>query len=92
MTNSEGAEAAGAHHPDALVASNGFAGGYSRAAIRSPASVLAGEGTGMERDYEWSSAIHFDDLMRPAKVGRNAGAIAVARLNPSRRRRTRACR
>src|SRR4029079_6174276 len=39
--------------------------------------------TGMERDYEWSSAIRFDDLMPAAKVGRNAGRFAVERLNPS---------
>ena len=32
------------------------------AAIRCRAPVLGGEGTGMERDYEWSSAVHFEDL------------------------------
>src|SRR6202011_2609475 len=36
----------------------------------------------MERDYEWSSAVHFEDLMAAAKVGRNAGKFAVQRLNP----------
>jgi PmbA protein len=44
--------------------------------------VLAGEGTGMERDYEWSSAVHFGDLMSAAKIGRNAGKYVVRRLNP----------
>ena len=37
----------------------------------------------MERDYEWSSAVHLDDLMAPARVGRNAGKFAVRRLNPT---------
>jgi PmbA protein len=66
----------------ALAASNGFSGGYRRGGYSLSCAVLAGEGTGMERDYEWSSSIHFDDLMAAAKVGRNAGQFAVRRLNP----------
>ena len=66
----------------ALAASNGFSGGYRRSGISLSCSVLGGEGTGMERDYEWSSAVHFEDLMAPAKVGRNAGKFVVRRLNP----------
>jgi PmbA protein len=65
-----------------LAASNGFSGGYRRSGYSLSCSVLAGEGTGMERDYEWSSAVHFEDLMAPAKVGRNAGKFVVERLNP----------
>jgi len=64
-----------------LAASNGFVGGYKTAAIRCPARA-GGEGTGMERDYEWSSAVYLDDLMAATKVGRNAGRNAVRRLNP----------
>jgi len=44
------------------------------------ASVLAGEGTGMERDYDFSSAVHGADLRDPADVGRGAGERAVRRL------------
>ena len=36
----------------------------------------------MERDYEWSSAVHLEDLMASARVGRNAGKFVVRRLNP----------
>ena len=36
----------------------------------------------MERDYEWSSAVHFEDLAAARKIGRDAGRFAVARLNP----------
>ena len=45
-------------------------------------SVLAGEGTGMERDYEFTSAHHAGDLDAPAAVGRSAGERAVKRLKP----------
>src|SRR3954452_2726304 len=38
----------------------------------------------MERDYEYSSAVHLDDLEDAAMLGRRAGEKAVARLNPSR--------
>src|SRR6476469_7282527 len=82
VTNSEGAEASWCRTSQMLVTSNGFAGGYRRSGYTLSCSVLAGEGTGMERDYEWSSAIHFDDLMAASRVGRNAGQFAVARLNP----------
>jgi PmbA protein len=44
--------------------------------------VLAGNGTGMERDYEFTSAVFSDDLDDPAEVGRQAGERAVNRLNP----------
>jgi PmbA protein len=82
VTNSEGAEAAWGRNTVMMAISNGFLGGYRRSGYSLSCAVLAGEGTGMERDYEWSSAVHFEDLMGAAKVGRNAGKFAVARLNP----------
>lgn len=82
VTNSEGADASWGRTSVMLAASNGFSGAYGRSGYSLSCAVLAGEGTGMERDYEWSSAIHLDDLMAAAKVGRNAGKFAVRRLNP----------
>jgi PmbA protein len=82
VTNSEGAEAAWGRTSVVLAASNGFSGGYRRSGYSLSCSVLAGEGTGMERDYEWTSAVHLEDLMAPATVGRNAGKFVVRRLNP----------
>ncbi|UYN95816.1 MAG: TldD/PmbA family protein [Enhydrobacter sp.] len=82
VTNSEGAEASWGRTSIRLAASNGFSGSYKRSGYSLSCAVLAGEGTGMERDYEWSSAVHFDDLMPAARVGRNAGRFAVERLNP----------
>jgi PmbA protein len=82
VTNSEGAEAGWGRTGVVLATSNGFSGGYSRSGYSLSCAVLAGEGTGMERDYEWSSAVHLEDLMAAAKVGRTAGKYAVRRLNP----------
>ena len=82
VTNSEGAEAGWGRTTVVLAASNGFVGGYRRGGYSLSCSVIAGEGTGMETDYEWTSAVHLEDLMAPARVGRNAGKSVVARLNP----------
>jgi PmbA protein len=82
VTNSEGAEAGWGRTSVMLAASNGFSGSYRRGGYSLSCAVLGGEGTGMERDYEWSSAVHIEDLMAAAKVGRNAGKFVVRRLNP----------
>ena len=82
VTNSEGAEAGWGRSSVMLAASNGFSGSYRRSGYTLSCAVLAGEGTGMERDYEWSSTVHLEDLMAPGRVGRNAGQFAVRRLNP----------
>jgi len=82
VTNSEGAEASWGRTAVMLAASNGFSGGYRRSGYSLSCAVLGGEGTGMERDYEWSSAVHLEDLMAPGTVGRNAGKFVVRRLNP----------
>lgn len=82
VTNSEGAEAGWGRSDIALVASNGFAGSYARTSHSLSVSVLAGEGAGMERDYDFTSAVHAGDLRNPAEVGRGAGERAVRRLDP----------
>jgi PmbA protein len=80
VTNSEGAEAGWGRSSVALAASNGFAGRYSGSSHGVSASVIGGSGTGMERDYDYSSAIHAVDLRDPAEIGKSAGERAVKRL------------
>lgn len=82
VTNSEGAEASWGLTTVAMAASNGFSGTYSRSRHGLSVSVLAGEGTAMERDYDSASAVFSGDLDPPEEVGRRAGEKAVARLNP----------
>src|SRR5262249_58114666 len=45
-------------------------------------TAIAGEGTAMERDYDYSSTLHGADLDPPEKVGGTAGERTVERLNP----------
>jgi PmbA protein len=80
VTNSEGAEAGWGRSSIALAASNGFAGFYSGSSHGVSASVISGSGTGMERDYDFASAVFADDLRDPAEIGRSAGERAVRRL------------
>ena len=80
VTNSEGAEASWSQSRVAMVASNGFARTYGGTGHSISASVLAGTGTGMERDYDYSTAVHASDLKDPAKIGQEAGERAVKRL------------
>ncbi len=82
VNNSEGAEASWGMTDVAMAASNGFSGAYSRSSHGIIVEVLAGEGTEMERDYEYLSTIYATDLGDIAALGRNAGERAVKRLHP----------
>ncbi len=85
VTNSEGAEASWRRSGVALAASNGFAGAWEATGFGIVASVIAGGGAAMERDYAWHTARHRADLDAPAAIGKLAGERAVARLNPRKR-------
>lgn len=82
VTNSSGAGASFGRSGVALVTSGGFAGAYAGTSSSFSCSVLAGEGTAMERDYEFSSKRHAADLENAKDVGRRAGEKAVRRLGP----------
>ncbi len=82
VTNSEGAEASWSRSEIVLVASNGFSGSYAVSRNGIGVAVLAGEGTAMERDYEFSSAVFAADVDDAAETGRKAGERTVSRLNP----------
>jgi PmbA protein len=82
ITNSEGGGASAGNAVTALATSAGFRGGKTSTSYGASASVIAGEGSDMQRDYAWHSARHFADLEGPATIGQRAGERAVRRLNP----------
>jgi PmbA protein len=82
VTNSEGGSASHSRTRFALVTSHGFAGGYGSSGHSLSASVIAGEGANMQRDYGWHSAHHLSDMESAEIIGQRAGERAVARLNP----------
>ncbi len=80
VTNSEGAEAHWSRTEIAMAASNGFAGGYAISGNSLAVSVIAGEGTAMETDYDYTTAVYAADMDDAAAIGRRAGDKVVARL------------
>ena len=82
VTNSEGGGASAGTRSFALVTSDGFAGSFGGTSRQLSASVIAGEGSGMQRDYAYRVAHHLADLPTPEEIGRQAGERAVGRLNP----------
>lgn len=84
VTNSEGGSASANRSVTALATSHGFTGGYAVTSHSLYASVLAGTGGEMERDYAYHSARQARTLEAPELIGRRAGERAVSRLNPGR--------
>jgi PmbA protein len=82
VTKSSGAGASRSETSVGVVISNGFAQGYRRTGMGVSMSAIAGEGLSMQRDYDYTSAIHFSDLRDPETIGRTAGERAVRRVNP----------
>jgi PmbA protein len=82
VTKSGGASAAAGIGGVVLVTSHGFTGAYLGSRHSIAMQAIAGEGTAMERDYDFSSALHAGDLDTPEQIGRSAGERAVRRLNP----------
>lgn len=65
-----------------LATSHGFQGAYMASRFGMSMTAVAGDGTAMERDYDFDSRTFFEDLDAPADIGRRAGERAVRRLNP----------
>lgn len=82
VSKSGGASASAGIGGMVLVTSTGFCGAYLRSSQGISMMAIAGEGTGMERDYDFTGAIHAADLASPESVGRTAAERAVARINP----------
>ena len=82
VSKSGGASASAGIGGMVLVTSGGFKGAYLGSRHGVSMQAIAGEGTGMEQDYDFSSAIHAADLTAPELIGRSAGERAVRRLNP----------
>lgn len=80
ITNSEGGGASFSRSAVALATSEGFFGRYAATNHTVGVAVVAGRGTGMERDYESASARHNADLESAETIGRRAGERTVRRL------------
>jgi PmbA protein len=82
VTKSGGASASAGIGGLVLVTSQGFHGATIASRHGIAMTAIAGNGTGMERDYDFSSTLHAADLENAETIGRRAGERAVKRLNP----------
>jgi PmbA protein len=82
VTKSEGASASAGIGGMVLATSHGFRGAYLSSRQGLSMVAIAGDGTAMERDYEFSSTLHASDLDAAERIGKLAGERAVARVNP----------
>lgn len=81
ITNSEGANAGWSRTQVSLAASNGFQGSYDLTRHWLSASVLAGEGTDMERDYDYDAKVYASDMASAEAIGRSAAERTLKRMN-----------
>src|SRR6516165_719008 len=82
VTKSGGASASAGIGGLVLLTSHGFHGATIASRHGISMTAIAGDGTAMERDYDFSSTLHASDLENAQAIGRRAGERAVERLNP----------
>ena len=82
VSKSGGASASAGIGGMVLVTSHGFSGSTLGSRHSISMSAIAGTGTGMEQDYDFTSTLHAADLDAADAVGRSAGERAVGRLAP----------
>lgn len=82
ITNSEGAGCSFGRYQVLLANSNGFSGGYHKTLAGLSCSVLAGEGTNMQRDYDYSTHCLYHKLKNPKEIGLQAANRTIKKLNP----------
>jgi PmbA protein len=82
VSKSGGASASAGIGGMVLVTSQGFHGTSIGSRHSISMSAIAGDGTGMETDYDYTSALHAADLDSAEQIGRSAGERTVKRLNP----------
>jgi len=82
VSKSGGASASAGIGGMVLVTSHGFHGATMNSHHAISMSAIAGNGTGMETDYDYTSTLHAADLESATTICKNAGERAVKRLNP----------
>ena len=81
ITNTEGASRSYSKNTISLLTSKGFHSSYTKTFHSLSCIAIAGKDTNMQRDYEYSTAIHASDMMSPNEIGKKASNRASSRLN-----------
>lgn len=81
ITNTEGASRSYSKNTISLLTSKGFEASYTKTFHSLSCIAIAGKDTNMQRDYEYSAAIHASDMLMPSEIGKKAAERASSRLN-----------
>ena len=81
VTNTEGASASSTKSKITFLSSKGFFESYIKTLFSISTIAIAGKNTNMQRDYDYSAAVHLHKLKNPSEIGKKAGERAVSRLN-----------
>ena len=66
-----------------LANSDGFLNGYKSSSFSASCVAVAKDSNGnMERDYEFTSTCHLNDMLRPNQIGMMAAKKTIQKLNP----------
>ena len=65
-----------------LANSSGFSDGYKTSQFTAYCEVVSKNNGSMERDYEYSSKLFFNDILKPKQLGSKAAELALKKLNP----------
>ena len=65
-----------------LANSNGFCNGYKSSTFNASCVTVAKDKKSMERDYEFTSKCHLNDIINPVELGKIAANQALKKLNP----------
>ena len=82
VANSSGAGASYGEGSKWFATTDGFFGSSGGSHHSVSVSVLAQDENGMERDYDYDSKTHLDDMRSPQEIGLRAGQLTVERLSP----------
>ncbi len=81
IINSEGAEVSWTKSKYLLAGSNNMFQEYTKTFSSFILAVLAGNNSGMEREYDFKSKVYFEDLGNFEKIGEETARKAVSKLN-----------
>ena len=72
VTNTEGASASSTKSKITFLSSKGFFESYIKTLFSISTIAIAGKNTNMQRDYDYSAAVHLHKLKNPSEIGKKS--------------------
>ena len=82
INNSNGSSASQTKTSVYLATSEGFSNGYNKSNFSASCSVIAGNGSNMQTDYDFDSKVFFSDLRNSSDIGVKAAKNTLLKCNP----------